>query len=203
MSKTKRKNMIKKQKEKRREFANNTKKPINKKAILIAAISLLLVVIISVSAVMLVNHFGKSNYKSPDFTVTNSEGKKVNLSDFEGKPVVLNFWATWCGYCIEEMPHFQEMYEKYDGKVEFIMLNLTNSGSETLEKAQQFIAEKGYSFPVYYDNAVAGGSVKENYTTSQIPRTYFIDTDGTLVKEYVGQISLEELEKQIKYLLDE
>ena len=78
---------------------------------------------------------------APDFTVLDREGNPVKLSDFAGKPVVLNFWASWCGPCKSEMPDFQEAYEKYDGEVVFIMVNCTDGSRETMDTAMEFISE--------------------------------------------------------------
>ena len=84
--------------------------------------------------------------KAPDFTVLDYDGNEVKLSDYKGKPVVLNFWATWCFYCKEEMPDFNTAYEKYPD-VEFLMLNATDGYQETIEDARSHITEKGYTFP--------------------------------------------------------
>lgn len=67
---------------------------------------------------------------APDFTAVDGEGNEVRLSDYQGKPVVLNFWATWCGYCKEEMPDFQTAFEKYPD-VQFLMVNATDGVQET------------------------------------------------------------------------
>ena len=68
------------------------------------------------------------DYTAPDFTVTDENGKEVKLSDFKGKPAVLNFWATWCYYCKEEMPDFNTAYKKYP-EVQFLMVNATDGVS--------------------------------------------------------------------------
>ena len=65
--------------------------------------------------------------KAPDFTMEDANGKTVKLSDFQGKPVVLNFWTSWCGYCKEEMPYFESAYKEYGDRVQFIMLNNAKS----------------------------------------------------------------------------
>ncbi len=204
MSKTKRKNMVKRQKEKKRQTPINTKKAINKKALIITSVSVILVIFTVLAAVLIYNSLNKkTEYQAADFTVLDKHGKEVKLSDFQGKPVVLNFWATWCGYCTQEMPAFEQMYKKYDGKVEFLMVNLTSSSDETLAKAEQFIRDSGYTFPAYYDNAVAGGSVSDSYNTNQIPLTYFFDENGNTIRKHLGAITVEELEKQIKYLIED
>ena len=79
---------------------------------------------------------------APDFTVYDKDGKPVKLSDFRGKPVVLNFWASWCGPCQSEMPTFNEKYGELGDEIHFLMVNLTDSAAEK-ENALSLIAQKG------------------------------------------------------------
>lgn len=115
--------------------------------------------------------------EAPDFTVVDAEGAEVKLSDFEGKPVVLNFWASWCGPCKSEMPMFQQMYETYGEELTFVMVNLTDGSRETKDSAQAYIEEAGYTFPVYFD--VDSEAIAAYYVNS-VPVTYFIDAEGNL-----------------------
>ena len=87
---------------------------------------------------------------APDFTVYDLDGNAVQLSDFIGKPIVLNFWASWCGPCQMEMPDFHEKYLQLGEKVNFLMINMT-TGRETQESAIAFIEKNDYSFPIFYD----------------------------------------------------
>ena len=87
---------------------------------------------------------------APDFTVTDAEGNAVKLSDFRGKGVVLNFWASWCGPCKSEMPHFQTAYEQYGEDVHFLMVNMSTAFGDSSEDAKAVLTENGYTFPVYY-----------------------------------------------------
>ncbi len=117
---------------------------------------------------------------APDFTVLDAAGNKVKLSDMVGKPVVVNFWASWCGPCKMEMPEFEEVYKELGDEVHFMMVNLTDGWQETQEMAQSFIEEEGYTFPVYYDMMSEGAM---NYGVSSIPATYFIDAEGNAIAQ--------------------
>lgn len=134
---------------------------------------------------------------APDFTVTDAEGKEVKLSDFRGKPVVLNFWASWCGYCIKEMPEFDIKSKELAGKVQFMMINCTDGRSETVETANECLEGKGYTFPVYYDTKM-DASMK--YGVSSLPMTIFINADGEIVTYANGMIGLSELERGIELI---
>lgn len=115
---------------------------------------------------------------APDFTVYDKEGKPVKLSDMKGTPVVLNFWASWCPPCKAEMPEFDEIAKEYEGKVAFMMVDLTDGVQETQEKAQAFIDSMGYTFPVYFDK---DSDAAYKYGIQSIPNTFFIDASGCVV----------------------
>ena len=112
---------------------------------------------------------------APDFTVLDESGNEVSLSDFVGKPVVLNFWASWCGPCKVEMPDFNEAYLEYQDDIHFLMVNLTDGSRETMETALNHVEEQGYSFPIYYDTE---SDAAITYSIRSIPTTYFIDANG-------------------------
>ncbi len=135
---------------------------------------------------------------APDFTVIDRNGDQVTLSSKKGKPVIVNFWASWCGPCKMEMPDFDAAYKKYGEEVEFMMVNLTDGRQETMEKATKFIRNSGYQFPVYFDTE---GEAAYIYQTVSIPRTLFVDKDGNAEVIYVGMISSDILETQIEKLL--
>lgn len=121
---------------------------------------------------------------APNFTLTTLDGKEVTLSDYKGKKVVLNFWATWCPPCKAEMPHMQNYYEDKaeQENVEILAVNLTSSDSG-LDKVQAFQEDYALSFPIPLDEE---GIVGETYQAITIPTTYMIDTTGTIQNKIVG-----------------
>lgn len=135
-----------------------------------------------------------------DFSVKNSDGEQVNLSDFFGKPIILNFWATWCGPCQAEMPDFDEAFLEYGEDIEFVMVNQTDGSRDTVERAAAFIEEAGYHFPIYFDTTMDAAVA---YHVTSIPRTIFIKADGTVLEQYKGMMSGEVLEEYIDLLLEE
>lgn len=117
--------------------------------------------------------------EAPNFELVTLEGEKVQLADLQGKKVFLNFWATWCPPCKEEMPEMQEFYDDYQEEVEVVALNAT--GTERKEEdVSDFIDEYGYTYPVLLDET---GDVTETYKVFSMPTTYFIGTDGTIQKQ--------------------
>ena len=138
------------------------------------------------------------DYTAPDFSMRDWDGNALRLSDFRGKPVILNFWASWCGPCQGEMPEFEKAYQTYGEDIHFIMLNCTVGDSE--EDAKKLIADNGYTFPVYFDTT---GEASYTYGASSIPLTFFIDADGNLVTYARGALSGELLETGISYIYTE
>lgn len=135
---------------------------------------------------------------APDFTVEDGQGNEVSLSDFLGKPVIVNFWASTCGPCKLEMPHFQSAWETYGEEIQFMMVNLTDGLNDTYENASALIRENGYTFPVFFDTARSGAIA---YQITGMPVTYFINARGEIVHQQLGMMTAEQLEQAIAGLL--
>lgn len=133
--------------------------------------------------------------QADDFTVYDSDMNEVKLSDFFGKPIIINFWASWCGPCKSELPAFDNLYGKYKDDVVFLMINLTDGQRETVSSVREFVSDSSYSFPVYYDVEYDAANT---YGVRSIPETVFISADGSLYDIRVGAISEVVLENYIK-----
>lgn len=141
-----------------------------------------------------------SKTQAPDFIVYDAEGNEVRLSDFFGKPIVLNFWASWCGPCQMEMPEFHEKYLELGDNIHFLMVNTTDGLRETVDTASAFIAENAYTFPVLYD---AKSDAASAYSAYSLPTTFFIDAEGYAIAQAVGAIDMETLQRGIDLITEE
>ena len=136
--------------------------------------------------------------QAPDFTVTDYEGNSVNLSDFFGKPIVVNFWATWCGPCKMELPDFNALAEEYKDEVVFMMVN-TEGSRNSEDEVKQFVEDAGYTFPVYFDSEY---SAYITYGLTSIPRSLFIKPSGEINFAIIGIMDEESLRKNIEDILE-
>jgi peroxiredoxin len=129
---------------------------------------------------------------APDFQLTDLDGKPVRLSDYRGRKVVLNFWASWCYPCKMETPHMEEFYEKYRSN-NFIILgvNVTNTEASP-EDARKFAREYKLSYPVLLDEK---GEVTDRYQVVGYPTTLVIDSKGVIREKFQGAIDYETLKK--------
>jgi cytochrome c biogenesis protein CcmG/thiol:disulfide interchange protein DsbE len=139
-------------------------------------------------------------FLAPDFTLSSLDFQEVRLANLKGKPVVLNFWASWCPPCKAEMSAFQEAFQEFGGSdLQIIAINATNQDS--LTEVTQFIEEYEISFPIPLDQS---GAVSRDYLVHSLPTTYFIDRAG-VIKEIIigGPIPLSLLRIQASQLLAE
>ena len=143
---------------------------------------------------------GKEKQAAPDFTVYDADGNAAQLSDYIGKPIVLNFWASWCGPCKNEMPEFNEKSIELEGKVQFLMVNMTDDSRETLDTAKAYVESEGFTFPVLYDTDIDAANT---YRVYSLPTTYFIDENGGLTARASGTIDAATLQKGIDMIYTE
>lgn len=144
--------------------------------------------------------FVLSEEPAADFSVLNENGETVRLSDSFGKPIIVNFWATWCPPCRMELPAFDAAYEAYGDRICFMMVDLTDGTTDTVESATAFIREDcGYRFPLYYDVEYSGADA---YRINAIPLTLFIRADGSILYQQVGALDEATLNEYMQQLLD-
>ncbi|MFS0646099.1 redoxin domain-containing protein [Siminovitchia sp. 179-K 8D1 HS] len=136
----------------------------------------------------------------PDFELQTLDGQTIRLSDYKGKKVILNFWATWCPPCRAEMPYLENYYKTKAKKqnVEIIAVNLTNAETSRnkLETVKDFADEYGLTFPIPLDET---GKVGNTYQTITIPTSYMIDSKGIIHEKIIGPMD----EEMIKKLVNE
>jgi peroxiredoxin len=139
----------------------------------------------------------KEGNKAPDFQLSTLDGTEMKLSDLQGKVVFLNFWATWCPPCKEELPHMQKFYqEKGNNEVEILAVNLTTAerNSNGLEK---FVKDYGLTFPVLLDNK---GEIGKTYQAYTIPTSYLIDKEGIIRKKLIGPMDVKMMNDLVNHL---
>lgn len=136
----------------------------------------------------------REKIKAPDFTVLDAEGNAVKLSELFGKPIVLNFWASWCPPCKGEMPEFNKVYEEVGRDITFMMVDLVDGQRETKEKGAEYVKGQGFTFPVYFDTKQ---DAARKYGIASIPTTIFIDEDGYIVTGAESAIDEKTLQKGI------
>jgi peroxiredoxin len=117
---------------------------------------------------------------APDFQFGGASEQPVSLSDLKGSPVLLNFWATWCGPCVHEMPYLQQVWDEWQARgLVLLAINIGESSSEV----QSFMQSQGFSFPVLLDS---DGAIAYQYGVGPIPTTFFIDGKGIIQQVQVG-----------------
>lgn len=136
------------------------------------------------------------NSKAPDFTAELTDGSSFTLSEQEGKVVLLNFWATWCSPCVEEMPALEKIHKEYEDQVKVIAVDC----GEDKEVVDSFMQENGYTFSVGYDEK---NEISRKYPVTGIPYTLIIGTDGIVTKTFTGSLGAEKQYEVYKEALEE
>ena len=157
----------------------------------ILKISFLWLLILSISVSLI--GCGTKSYSALNFKVYDEQLSEVELEDYIGKPIVINFWATWCGYCKLEMSDFNDAYKDHPN-VQFMMVNNTDGVYETVKTAMDYVDGCGYDFPIFFDTTLEAAEI---YAITGFPTTLFIDKNGDLVKRKEGAMSRETLEKYL------
>ncbi|MCL2571554.1 MAG: TlpA family protein disulfide reductase [Defluviitaleaceae bacterium] len=121
---------------------------------------------------------------TPDFVMYDADGNQLSLSDFFGKPIVLNFWATWCPNCVDEIPYFEALYAERGDEIHIIKINLLDGQRETRDRVDRFMEDNGFTFPLFFD----GGDGALEYGVRFIPMTFFINAAGEMVAHAQGAV---------------
>ncbi|MBU5266371.1 TlpA disulfide reductase family protein [Virgibacillus proomii] len=129
-----------------------------------------------------------------DFELNTLSGDKLTLTDLRGKKVILNFWATWCPPCREEMPEMEKFYNDVKSDVEIVAVNLTNS-EKNEEDVKEYMDKYGYTYPIPLD---VKGKVRNTYQVIAVPTTYFIDEEGKIIKIHPGPMNYELMKEAIE-----
>lgn len=133
-------------------------------------------------------------YHAPAFALqTLEDSKTVSLDELKGKPVILNFWASWCGPCRSETPDLQATYEKYQDKAEFYAINL--SSQDDLNSAKEFLSQLGITIPVLKD---ADGKTQSAYKIISVPTTLVLDRDGIVKERREGALTKVQMEGMLQ-----
>ena len=135
---------------------------------------------------------------APDFTLTSLDGQPITLSDFQDQPVVINFWASWCGPCRFEMPELAQKYDDFRA-AGLVVLGVNVTSQDSIEGAAQFVEDFDIPFPILLDEA---GDVEALYSASSTPTTIFVNADGVITNRHFGPMTDEQIDGYIRALVD-
>ncbi|MGP1430385.1 MAG: TlpA family protein disulfide reductase [Fusobacterium sp.] len=164
---------------------------------------LILVFIIMSFSAFAVKSNKKEDVKMPNIVLYDQYGKKHNIEEYKGKVVVINFWATWCGYCVQEMPEFEKVYKEFgSNKKDVIILGVAgpkskeNQNNVDVEKDKviSFLKKKNIIYPSLMDET---GKSFDDYKVRALPMTYVINKDGYLEGFVSGAITADQLRKAV------
>jgi peroxiredoxin len=134
-------------------------------------------------------------HPAPDFKFPNLEGKPVSLADFKGQVILLDFWATWCGPCLEELPDLIKLHEKFHERG-FSVVGVSGDALG-LRVVVPFVRQNKIPYPVL----ISGGELPEAYEVPGFPAAFLIDRNGRVVQRYLGQESYEDLASDVEKIL--
>ncbi len=137
----------------------------------------------------------------PDFNFTDSDGNPVAFSDFAGKPAVINFWATWCPYCVKELPDFDKAMGEFKDKVNFIFLDVADGRQETVSGAKAFLEKQNYeNIYSYFDTGLEGVTL---FGLNSFPTTVYVDKDGNLYTACIGMTNYDSIVSVLAAMCEE
>ena len=137
----------------------------------------------------------RTDQSAPNFQLTNLQEDVVNLADYRGQKVIINFWTTWCRVCKAEMPHVEKLYEHYkDDNVVILSVNVT-SQERNIADIERYVDEQQLTFPILLDEA---GVASKHYKVNAYPTTFILDELGIIRKQQVGAISFDSMNKAIR-----
>lgn len=138
----------------------------------------------------------KPGFTAPNFSLSSLDHKTYSISGKREKPLIVNFWASWCGPCRQEAPDLKAIYEKYQDQVDFYGINMT--ANDDVNSAKAFVKEFAFQFPILLDEK---GTVADQYQVISIPTTYFIDKSGIIKYKIVGSTDKGSFEEYVKELV--
>lgn len=135
---------------------------------------------------------------APDFSLSTIDGKKMSLSQFYGQPILINFWASWCIPCRDEMPELVRAYEAHKAEG-FVILGVNLTYSDSISDAQAFMKEFNVSFPILLDTD--GAVVQRLYQISGIPTSIFMKRDGSVARIQIGLMTDQQIDRYVEEIL--
>ena len=136
-----------------------------------------------------------AGHPAPDFELSSPDGEIYRLSDFKGQPVILNFWATWCGPCRAEFPEFQEA--SIDNADSLVIIGINNTTADQADQVPDFLEEFGITFPIVLDET---GETVKTYRIIGLPTTVFVDSNGIVNEVFTGPLNKAYIESKISEL---
>ncbi|ETT40477.1 MULTISPECIES: TlpA family protein disulfide reductase [Paenibacillus] len=163
---------------------------------ILSTIIVLAIIAIIQSTSVRTEELPKTGYQAPNFSLQALDGQTYSLQSLNGKPVVINFWASWCGPCKIEAPELVRLYDKYKARIEIYAVNVT--ASDSIEGAKAFAQDFGFQFPVLIDEK---GEVAQKYAIRPIPTTLFVNSEGIIIEQVIGLVDPQTMESKFRRLL--